>query len=411
MNVSFKWKTGITIGILVFGTCGLNHDSRDSRLLVQVKETPTQESGVALIEEAWSTIRRVYVGRSAINPSNLAHGAINGMVEALEDHGHSTFFTKEMFNEEHEFIEGRRQGVGIDLRVEAGHAIIVAPLDGSPAQRAGLRPGDVITRIDGKSLIGLDHTEIMRRIVGAAGTRVRLTILDPLTSETKEVSLIRRSLEVSNVRWKRVPGTAVSHVRIAGFSKGVSKSLRQALSQIQKEKSTALILDLRDDPGGLLDEAVSCASLFLHGGNVLLEKNAAGSITPVPVRREAEVVPLPLVVLVNEGSASAAEILAGAIRDAGRGVLVGEKTFGAGSVLQDFELADGSVLTLAVEEWLTPKGESIWHKGITPDVEVVLPEGVRPLFPRDEAGLTAAAVRATKDIQLRKALELLSSPR
>ena len=169
-----------------------------------------------------------------------------------------------------------------------------------------------------------------------------------------------------------------------------------------------IILDLRDDPGGLLDEAVGCTSQFLKDGNVLLEKDSRGEIRQVSVRHEVEATQLPLVVLVNEGTASAAEIMAGAIQDAGRAKLVGKKTFGTGTVLQQFDLSDGSALMLAVEEWLTPKGHSIWHQGISPDFDVGLPAGVHPFLPDEETGLTPSKLQASRDDQLLKAVKLLS---
>jgi len=407
-----KWRRWSVVGLVLALSLSCSILTRSTCFGIDSsRESPPQaeaEAEFALMAEAWNTIKRAYVDRSTLKSRHITHGAISGMVDALGDSGHSTFLTKEMIREEQEFVEGRYQGVGIDLRMEDGHALIVAPLDGSPAQKAGLRPGEIITKVDDKSLIGLDLIRIVKLILGVPGTRVRLVVLDPASSATREVALTRTFVELNNVRWQLLPGTTIAHLRIAGFSSGVSGALRRALRQIRKGKITGLVLDLRDDPGGLLDEATLCASHFLTHGNVLLEKNAAGEITPVPVLPEPEATQLPLVVLVNEGTVSAAEIVAGAIKDAGRGKLVGRKTFGAGTVLEQFDLSDGSALMLAVEEWLTPKGQSIWHKGVAPDFEVALPERVRPLFPQDEAGMTPSGLRSSRDRQLLKALELLS---
>jgi carboxyl-terminal processing protease len=180
------------------------------------------------------------------------------------------------------------------------------------------------------------------------------------------------------------------------------------LADIQQQGLTGLILDLRNDPGGLLEEAVGTASQFLKGGNVLLEKDAQGQTTPVAVQSGGVAPDIPMVVLVNSGTASAAEIVAGALQDAHRVTLVGETTFGTGTVLGEFRLSDGSALLLATEEWLTPSGRVIWHQGISPDVMVPLPLDVAPLHPRVERDMTPAQLQSSGDVQLLRALDLLT---
>jgi len=209
------------------------------------------------------------------------------------------------------------------------------------------------------------------------------------------------------VAWKQLPGTTVAHLRIATFSKGVTKELRESLSDIQREKLTGVILDLRNNPGGLYDEAASAASQFLRSGNVLLEKNALDKIRPVPVQPGGVATAVPMVVLINGGTSSGAEIVAGALQDMHRAKLVGEKTFGTGTVLQTFSLSDGSALMLAIEEWLTPDGNVIWHRGIAPDVVVSLPPEATPLSPVTERELTAEKLKESGDVQLLRALDLL----
>ena len=368
----------------------------------------TAQSDFALMAEAWNTIQKVYVDRSALKPRTITYGAIGGMVDSLGDTGHSTFLTPAMIKEEQKVTEGKYKGVGIELRLEKGHAVIVAPMDGSPAQKAGLRSGQFITAVDGNNLLGLNLVQIVNLISGPLGTHVRLTVFDPVTDTTRDVMLRRASINVENVRWKRLQDTGIVQLRIAGFSNGVTKDIRKALTEIQSQGIRGIILDLRDDPGGMLDEAIGCTSQFLGKGNVLLEKNATGKIRPIPVSPGGVALRIPLVVLVNGGTASAAEIMAGAIQDAGRAKLVGEKTFGTGTVLGQFNLSDGSALMLAVDEWLTPKGHSIWHKGITPDQNVRLPQGVHPLIPEEEMALTQAKLQASRDTQLMTAMKLLT---
>ncbi len=365
------------------------------------------ESNFRLMAQAWNTIQRVYVDRNAVKPQSMTYGAITGMVDALGDTGHSRFLTPEMLKQERNATRGRFEGIGAEVQMKNGQLVIVAPIDGSPAQKAGLKPGDIILKVDDQDISGLPLDQAVDRILGPAGTRVKLTVLNLTTAATKDVLLTRASITVQNVTWHPLPGTTATHLRIATFSKGVGENLRRALLTVEKEGAAGLILDLRNNPGGLYDEAVSAASQFLSGGNVLLEKNALGKIKPVPVRQGGVATSLPLVVLINGGTSSGAEIVAGALQDARRAKLVGERTFGTGTVLETFSLSDGSALMLAIEEWLTPGGQVIWHHGISPDLVVPLPAEVTPLIPANEKGLTAEELRNSKDVQLQRALDLL----
>ena len=371
------------------------------------KILPTAEGNFKLMAEAWNTIERVYVDRKSINSQKMTYGAISGMVDSLGDTGHSRFLTPQMLKQERNLTRGNFEGIGAEVQMKNGQLVIVAPIDGSPAQKAGLKAGDVILKVDDQEVSGLPIDQAVDRILGPAGTRVKLTILNPKTTATRDVTLIRASITVRSITWHLLPGTKVVNLRLATFSKGVTEDLRKALLTIEKEKITGLILDLRNNPGGLLDEAVSTASQFLSTGNVLLEKNAAGKVRPTPVRPGGLAVSLPLIVLINGGTSSGAEIVAGALQDAHRAKLVGEKSFGTGTVLQTFSLSDSSALLLAIEEWLTPDGHVIWHQGISPDVVVPLPPEVTPLIPTNEEGLTDEEFRKSKDAQLLRALDLL----
>jgi carboxyl-terminal processing protease len=361
-----------------------------------------------LMGEAWSVVHRVYVDRAVLEPQVLTYGAIDGMVNALGDTGHSRFLTPQMVRQQHDFTVGEFEGIGAYIEMKDGHMVIAAPMDNSPARRAGLRPGDVVLKVDGENVANLRLDEVVGRILGPAGTEVTLTILDPRTGNTRDVTLERAKITIDNVTWQRLPGTTIAQVRIVAFSKGATQDLVETLAEIQRQELTGVILDLRSDPGGLLDEAVETASQFLEGGNVLLEKDAQGQITSVPVQPGGQAVDVPMVVLVDQGTASAAEIVTGALQDAGRAIVVGETTFGAGTVLQEFPLSDGSVLLLAVQEWLTPNGRVIWHQGLEPDVAVTLPPDAEPLIPRTERDLTAEQLRDSSDPQLMRALDVLT---
>ena len=370
--------------------------------------TSKSQPDFRLMAQAWNTIHRYYVDPAGVEPKELTYGAISGMVDSLGDTGHSTFLTPDMVEELSTTERGEFKGVGIEIQMKNGRAVVVAPLDDSPAQKAGLQPGDLILRVAGEDITDWPINRVVDHISGRAGTKVSLTIQEARSNRTREVTLVRASIKLHEVTWQRLPGTSSAHVRLASFDAGVSRDLQKVLTEIQQEKINGIILDLRNNPGGLLDEAVSVASQFLSGGNVLLAKDGKRNIEPVPVEKGGLATNLPLVVLVNEGSASAAEIVAGALQDAHRAKLVGETTFGTGTVLQRFRLSDGSALLLAVEEWLTPNGRSFWHKGITPEIVVTLPPDVNLLLPSAERGMTAQQLQRSDDGQLLAALRALN---
>jgi carboxyl-terminal processing protease len=366
------------------------------------------ESNFRLIAQAWNTVDRFYVDRKALNPQAMTYGAINGMVDALGDTGHSRFLTPKMFEQEQSYSKGKLEGIGVEVRMKNSKLIIVAPLDDSPAQKAGLKAGEIILKVDGVEVSGLPLEDAIGRIMGPGGHPVAITILNPETGYHREIKLVRAKIILRNVTWQRAPGTPIAHIRIAIFSKGVTKDLRRALLDIQGEKLRAIILDLRNNPGGLFDEAVGTASQFLDKGNVSFEKDARGKLKAVPVSSGGVAYSIPMVVLINQGTASAPEIIAGALQDAQRAILVGEKTFGTGTVLEKFPLSDGSALMLAIEEWLTPSGRTIWHKGISPDINVSLPPDIDPLFPGEEKTMTPMVLRNRGDQQLLYAIDLLT---
>ena len=234
-----------------------------------------------------------------------------------------------------------------------------------------------------------------------------LTILDPINGGTQDYVLKRAKITIKNVEWSRVPGTNIADIRLSAFSQGVGDDLQKVLEEIHNQGMEGIILDLRNNPGGLLDEAVNVASQFLSGGNVLLAKDARGGESPYPVKVGGQVTTLPVVVLVNNGTASAGEIVTAALKESGRASVVGETTFGTGTVLNQFSLSDGSAIYLATEEWLTPSGETIWHKGITPEVEVLLPADAAMLFPDTLRQMSAEQVKSSQDVQVLRGLSLL----
>ncbi|MFW6135282.1 MAG: S41 family peptidase [Chloroflexota bacterium] len=362
-----------------------------------------------LMAEVWTTIERGYVDQDAVQPRPMAYSAIAGMVDGLGDVGHTRFLTPEMAERHEDQIRGRFEGIGAYVEMREGRVVIVAPIDESPAQRAGLKPGDVILEVDGEDVTELPLDAAVDRVLGPAGTEVTLTILDPGTGESRRVTLERAEIKLDLVTWQRLPGTSVAYVRISAFSEGASDELEEALDEIQAQGLGAVLLDLRSNPGGLLDEAVGVTSLLVETGNVLLRRDADGGITEEPVKERVEAVDLPLVALADGGTASAAEIVTGALQDHGRASVVGTTTFGAGTVLNGFTLSDGSLLLLAVEEWLTPDGRVIWQKGLAPDVEVALAPEAQPLVGLGLQDVTETELRESDDVQLLRALELVET--
>ena len=390
----------LAIGILI----GIAAD----RLALGTLQSGEPGLNFPLISEAWRLIQRFYVDQPAVVPGPITYGAIDGMVNALGDTGHSRFLSPEMVRTLKQFEQNRFEGIGVEVHLKDGHIVVIAPIQGSPAQKAGMQPGDIILKVDGVNVAGMTLDQVIERITGPAGSQVTLTIMSQGSDRTRDITITRGRITIHDVTWQQIPDTQLAQVHIADFGKGTGKDLIQALRSVNKNKFLGLILDLRNNPGGLLQEAVTSASQFLAGGNVLLEKNAEGKIHPIPVQPGGIEVSMPLVVLVNNGSASASEIVAGALQDAKRATIVGETTFGTGTVLSEFKLSDGSALLLAVEEWLTPAGHIIWHKGITPDAVISLPAGANPVFPESDKYRPGIQWREIPDKQLVQAIEILN---
>jgi carboxyl-terminal processing protease len=374
-----------------------------------IANTGQAQQNFKLLNEAYQVINQYYVDRQAVQPQALEYGAISGMVDSLGDTGHTRFMTPQMVKEEQDMTQGQFEGIGAEVQTKDNQTVIVAPIDGSPAQKAGLSAGDVILKVDGQDVQGLPISTVVSKILGPAGTKVTLTIQHHDTGKISDITLTRAKITLQNVTWVAIPGTNYADVRIAAFSNNITQDLVTALQAIEKQGYKGIILDLRDNPGGLLDESVNATSQFLDSGDVLKVKDAKGNISDIKVKPGGVATKLPMVVLINEGTASAAEIMSGAIQDAGRAKLVGATTFGTGTVLNQFPLSDGSALLVATQEWLTPKGRVIWHQGIKPDVAVTLPADASPLIPSLMRNMSAAQIQSGTDTQFLKALQILQS--
>jgi len=360
----------------------------------------------ALIREAWDTIHKNYVAADSLDDRKLAYGAIDGMTEAVGDTGHTTFMTPEERAARNSALSGSYVGIGVEVdTTPEGLPLVVGVFRDSPADEAGLKAGDVIVGVDGKTTVGEDLDSVIARVRGEAGTPVVLTVRSGDAPE-RDVRIVRADVQIEPVSWAMVPGTKTAMLRLEQFSSGAAPKIRTALLELKTAGADRLIFDLRGNPGGYVNEAVAIASEFLASGKVYIERNAAGEEKATAVTPGGVATDLPLVVLVDKGSASAAEIVAGAIQDAGRATLVGQTTFGTGTVLGEFALSDGSALRIGTVEWLTPKGRVIWHEGIAPNVVVERPADVAPVVPDDLRPMTVADVSRIADPQLKKAIEL-----
>lgn len=323
---------------------------------------------------------------------DLQYAAIRGVVNSLGDR-FTSFMTPDEAARFNDALDGSFEGIGaqVDKTDDGSGARVVDVYTGFPADKAGVRRNDIITAVDGQDVTSLSLTEIITLIRGPADTTVTLTIRRSGEDKPLEIVVTRGRIEIPVVESKMLSGN-IGYVKLQEFSRPAPERLRAALQDLLEQKPAGLILDLRGNPGGLLDVAVAVGSEFLSEGDILIERRKDGSEEHYSVRSGGLATTLPLVVLVNEGSASASEIVAGAIQDAGRGPLIGAKTFGKGSVQLPQTLSDGSMLRVTIAHWFTPKGRGIHGSGLEPDFAV-------PLSEEDRS--------AGRDPQLDKAIEAL----
>ena len=360
--------------------------------------------GVVLYAEALKVVEDDYVGQEQIDPQEQTYGAIEGMLDSLGDEGHTRFLGPEEAEKSREALSSTYVGIGIRLDERDGEAVVMAPADGSPAKEVGIESGDVIVAVDGESVKEEDLEEIGGRIRGPEGSVVDLTVLRD--EEELEFSVERAELEVPVASWNLIPGTGVVHLRLATFSENSAEKLKGAVTAAQEAGAQSFVLDLRSNPGGLVEQAEEVAAQFLPAGSPIYVRRDAEGEEETTVPEENDPLDSPLVVLVDEGSSSSAEIVAGALRDNGRAEVVGETTFGTGTVLEEYNLSDGSAVLLAVAEWLTPNGDSIRGSGIEPNIEVELEDNQEPRTPDETKDLTREQIFA-EDAQLEHAFEIL----
>jgi carboxyl-terminal processing protease len=363
----------------------------------------------ATFEQVWSNIQDYYVDPDSINQDELIYGATRGMVEAVGDTGHTVFIDPDQAASMDVNLTGEYIGIGIEFDFTGALPRVVVVMPESPAETAGLLPGDIVSEIDGVDVWGLSNEEMSGLFYGDAGEEITLRI-ERDGERTFNVTLERAKIEIDPVRWWMIDGT-IAHLYLYEFTTGAAVELAQAIEEAKAAGAQAFILDLRNNGGGLIDELKAVVSLFLPSGTpIYLEEDREGNRSTVSVQDGTEF-EYPLVVLVNRGTASSAEITAAAIAEAGVGTTIGETTYGTGTGLAIIPMDDGSYLFLGVVLWLTPSGEQIWKVGYEPEIEVRLLDPVDRIRPDDGGALDRATLNASADTQLQAAVATLKGER
>lgn len=316
--------------------------------------------------EVWNLVKDQYVDKP-VSEEELFYGALQGLVSGLDD-PYSTFFTPTDADEFNQELEGTFFGIGAEIGMKDDAIVVVAPLAGSPAEQAGLMPGDYIIDVDGESIAGYTVTQAVYKIRGEKGVPVYLTVAREGYDDLITIEIVRDEIKIDSVTWEiRDDGIAI--ITMSMFNEETTDLFDQAVQEILTSDASGIVLDLRSNPGGLLTAAINVAGYWIDGKPVVIER-IGGEEFPFAGAGVARLANIPTVVLVNGGSASASEILAGALQDYGVATVVGEQTFGKGSVQEYHEFPNGSAVKITVAEWLTPNGRSINETGIEPDVVI-----------------------------------------
>ena len=395
-------KKGIVIGaLLVVLTLSLGGSA-----VSKVTDNAATYEQLRLFTEVLSIVQNQYVDE--VPPKELIYSAIKGTLRGLDPH--SAFLDPESYRDMQVETSGSFGGLGIEITLKDDILTVVAPIDGTPAYRAGLNTGDRIVKIDGLSTKDMQLSDAVKRMRGKPGTKVTISIVREGWAEPKDYDIVREQIRVQSVRMVEL-GDGIEYVKLRQFQEQSPHDLEAALDRLTKNGMKALILDLRNNPGGLLTAAVEVSEKFIDDGKLVVYTE--GRVRNQNMRFSAHAkrgyAQLPMVVLVNQGSASASEIVAGALQDWGRATIIGTQTFGKGSVQTIIPLSDGSGLRLTTAKYFTPKGRSIHGKGITPDIIVEVPKDPAP----KERPLPSADPREDlkTDVQLLKALEVIKTLR
>jgi carboxyl-terminal processing protease len=395
-------RKGLVIGaLLVVLTLSLGGSAGS-----KVTDNAATYEQLRLFTEVLSIVQNQYVDE--VPPKELIYSAIKGTLRGLDPH--SSFLDPDSYREMQVETSGSFGGLGIEITLKDDILTVVAPIDGTPAYRAGLHTGDRIVKIDGLSTKDMQLADAVKRMRGKPGSKVTITVVREGWAEPKDFDIVREQIKVQSV--KAVPmGDGVQYLKLRQFQEQSPHDLETQMEKFSKDGMKALILDLRNNPGGLLTAAVEVSEKFIDDGKLVVYTE--GRVRNQNMRFSAHAKrgysQMPMVVMVNQGSASASEIVAGALQDWGRATIVGTQTFGKGSVQTIIPLSDGSGLRLTTAKYFTPKGRSIHGKGITPDVIVEVPKEPAP----KERPLPSAdpLEDMKKDVQLQKALEVIKTLR
>jgi carboxyl-terminal processing protease len=340
--------------------------------------------------EAWNIVHEQYIDQP-VDDVKLMQSAIGGMMEGLGDK-HSSYMDPETYQQVNAPLMGSYTGIGAWVDPPGESLVIIAPMPGSPAEAAGILSGDTVIAIDGKDMTGVDPNVVLQSILGPADTKVTLTITREGVDEPLEITITRATIEIPVIEYEMLDNN-IGYIYLSQFSVNAGEEVRKALNDLMAQNPQGLILDLRDNTGGFLDAAFDVTSAFIEVGPIMIEETGDGAKQTYSAYGNAIAPDIPLVVLVNGGSASASEITAGAIQDRGRGMLVGTTTYGKGSVQNWIELeGDNGAIRVTIARWLTPNGKQINDIGLTPDVVV---------------DYTQADADAGIDPQREKAIEIL----
>lgn len=348
----------------------------------------------SLFWTAYHQLQEKFVDPAKLTPQNILYGAISGMAQSLGD-PYTTFFNPEDAKKFEQELSGFFDGIGIEIGIKKGELTVVAPLEGTPAQKAGLRAGDKIVKIDDKDTANMTSDEAVTLIRGQKGTQVTLTIYRSSWTKPKEFKITRDTIKIPSLKLEFIDEN-IAHLKLYQFSQNLITDFNQAALEILNKKAQKIILDLRNNPGGYLEVAQNIAGWFLENGKTVVIEDFGNGKEPTTYKAtgNGKFSQYPIVILINQGSASASEILAGAIKDNRNIKLIGEKSFGKGSVQEGVNLKDGSFLKITIAKWLTPNGVSISDKGLDPDVKVEI---------------TDEDFENEKDPQLDKAIEILKT--
>lgn len=365
------------------------------------------QEGYEIFEDTWEVVSERYVDFGNVEQNELFWGASTGLVDALGDEGHSRFLDPEQAVDFLAASQGELIGIGVEIRSLGNEVFFSSVIKGGPAQEAGIQSRDVVLSINGDDVTGLPIEALDEYLDGVEGTAIQMEIYRPSTDETLSFEMVQRLIKIDPVTWTMLPNQ-VAMIRLSTFSRDSAAALEATIAESLAAGASRIIFDLRDNGGGFVEEARLVASQFLPGDTVIFrERYADGSSKEYMTDGGGLAVDIPLVVLVNRFSASASEIVASALSETGRAGVIGQTTFGTGTILYPERLDDESLVVIGVGLWETPAGVVVWREGFVPDQEVLLDYGALPFVPGDDPNILASELSMADDSQVSAALARL----